>query len=855
MRGTRLVERRALLLVGAASLSFVASAAWAQDNPTQPNADPNVAPPPATGAPTTVESTASSPAPGTETAPPAAEGGLQDIVVTARKRTESVQDVPVAVTAISAEQIAKRDLTSLEKIAASTPNFTVGRASNGSGAQLTLRGIGSSSTSIGIEQSVAVVVDGVYYGQGRIIQEGFFDLARLEILKGPQALFFGKNATAGVISITTADPGNEPEFKARAAYEFKSEQAQLELVGSMPVNDTLGVRVAVRASKMWGGWYRNKADPVTYTTNPGFPFGAPVPGASIDHIAQPAPHQAPGEKELLGRITVKWEPTDRLTATFKVSGDYNKVNNSSWNYVAFNCPGGVSQLTGLPCKDHFVTHQNNIPADIAPNFPFSKEDGQLYNRYKSYALTGTLNYELDDITITSVTNYNWNNNRWACACDFQSSAFGTWATENSTWHAFSSELRALTTYDGPVNLMVGGLYQKTKRKFGQWIMFANVDNPAASAENRFLATTKRSATDGETLAAFGQVTWKVIPTVELAGGIRYTHETKDSFFTQPYNNPNLTIIFRPEDSPDGLGFITAKQTFNDWSPEATVTWKPTDEILVYGAYKTAYKSGGFSNGGINSAFSTTPLADLTFDPEKARGFEVGVKTTLLDRQLRFNVTAYTYKYSDLQVDFFNSPIFAFQTLTADARTKGVEVEFEYAPRAIEGLNVHGSINYNRARYTSFPDAPCYAGQSAAEGCNVVVGAFTRQDLGGTSLSMAPKWAGTLGASYDTPIMEGWTLGLSVDARYSGPYLASGFGNADSRQGKYVNLDASVRVGSEDNRWEVALIGKNLTNRFYVTGVVDGPSTPPVGAPPGVHADQLGFGTLPRTVQLQVTTRF
>ncbi len=785
-----------------------------------------------------------------EAAPAAAQGGIEDIVVTARKREESVQTIPVSVTALSAAQIQRQDLTSLEKVAARTPNFTVGRASNGSGAQLTLRGIGSSSTSIGIEQSVAVVVDGVYYGQGRIIQEGFFDLARLEILKGPQALFFGKNATAGVISITTADPGDTPEFKARAAYEFKSEQAQVELVGSGPLSDTLGVRVAVRGSKMWGGYFRNVADPVTYST-------VDLATSTVTpHFAAPAPRNEPGEKELLGRVTLKWTPTDQLTATLKASADYNKVNNSSWNYVAFNCPGGASQLTGFACQDHFVTHQNNIPADIAPNFPFSKQDGQLYNRYKSYAVTGTVNYELDAVTITSVTNYNWNNNRWACACDFQSSSNGTWATENSTWHAFSSELRALTHYDGPVNLMIGALYQKTKRKFGQWIMFPSVEDSTQSAENRYLATTKRSATDGETIAGFGQVIWQVVPTLEAAAGVRYTHETKDSFFTQPYNNAALTAIFRPENSPDGLGFITANQSFNNWSPEATLTWKPTSEILVYGAFKTAYKSGGFSNGGINSGFSATPLDDLTFDPEKARGFEVGIKTTLLDRQLRFNVGLYTYGYRNLQVDFFNSPIFAFQTLTADARTKGAEVEFEYAPQAVEGLNLHGSVNYNRARYTKFPDAPCYAGQTQAEGCNVVVGTFTRQNLSGQTLSMAPKWTATLGASYDTPITDGLKFGIGADARYSDDYLASGFGNPDSHQGSYISLDASIRVGSEDDRWEVAVLGKNLTNRFYVTGVVDGPSTGSAsGGITGVHADQLGFATLPRTVQLQVSFRY
>lgn len=776
--------------------------------------------------------------------------GLEEIVVTARKRAESVQDVPVAVTAISAAQIERQDLTSLEKIAARTPNFTVGRASNGSGAQLTLRGIGSSSTSIGIEQSVAVVVDGVYYGQGRIIQEGFFDLERLEILKGPQALFFGKNATAGVISLTSADPGKEVEFKGRAAYEFKSQQVQGEFVGSGPLSDTLGLRVAIRASKMFDGYFKNVSvdrnyatyDVATDTLNP--------------HTAVPAASDAPGEKELLGRVTLKWTPTDALTATLKASGDYNKVNNSSWNYVAFNCPGGVSQLTGYACGDSFVTHQNNMPADIAANYPYAKDDGELYNRYKSYAVTGTINYEMTDVTITSVTNYNWNNNRWTCACDFQTSDAGTWATENSSWHAFSSELRALTSYDGPVNLMVGALYQKTKRKFGQWVMFANIEDSSQSAADRYVATSKSSATDGETIAAFGQVTWKVIPTVELAGGLRYTHETKDSFFTQPYNNVALISIFRPQDAADGLGYVTAKQTFNNWSPEATVTWKPTDDVMVYLAYKTAYKSGGFSNGGINSAFSTDPLADLTFDPEKARGFEAGIKSTLMDNQLRLNLNLYTFAYKDLQVDFFNSPIFAFQTLTADARTKGVEVEFEYAPNSVPGLNLHGSINYNRARYTSFGDAPCYAGQTQSQGCNVPVASALRQDLSGRPLSMAPKWTGTFGVGYDTAIGNGLTLGLAADARYNGSYLASGFGNPYSHQDSYVNLDASVRVGSEDGRWEVALLGKNLTNRFYVTGVVDGPSTGSAsGGVTGTPADQLGFATLPRTVQLQLSWRY
>ncbi|MFN4136574.1 MAG: TonB-dependent receptor [Novosphingobium sp.] len=788
----------------------------------------------------------------------ASSGGLEEIIVTARKREESVQTVPVAVMAISEKVIQQRDITSIEKIAAATPNLNVGRASNGSGAQLTLRGIGSSSTSIGIEQSVAVVVDGAYYGQGRIINEGFFDLQRVEVLKGPQALFFGKNATAGVISLATNDPGQDREFIARAAYEFRSRQYQGELIASGPLTDTLGLRVAVRGSLMDGGYYRNVSVNRTYTTVDIRNLLAGGSGNPIGHVATPAPERQPGEKEFLGRVTLKYTPTDRLSMVLKGSYNYNHVNNSSWNYVAYNCglASGVSQLTGYACGTDFVTHQNNMPADIAANFPFAKKDGALYNRYRSWAINSEITYDLDNVTISSVTNYNTNNNRWTCACDFQSSNNGTWATENSTWKAFSQELRAQTSFDGPINLMVGGLYQKTKRDFDQYVMFAGLRDDQASPANRFVASAKTSFTDGETAALFGQVNWELVDKLELAGGVRYTHETKKSFFTQPYNNLGVQGIFRDRNDPDGLGEVRANQVFNDWSPEVTLTWKPQQGILVYGAYKTAYKSGGFSNGGINSKFSNDPLADLTFNPEKARGFEAGIKTTLADNQLRLNLVAFTYAYDDLQVDFFNSPIFAFQTLTADARTKGVEVDFEFAPRNVPGLNVHGSVNYTHARYTSFPQAPCYAGQTPAQGCTLIGGLDARQNLNGRPLSVAPEWTGAFGVGYETPVSDGYKFGLNVDTRFSSSYLASGFGNPFSRQGKYAVLDAGVRFAAEDDNWQIAVIGKNLTNRFFVTGVVDGPSTGGgTGTAGGIRADQLGFGNLPRTVQVQLTKRF
>ena len=784
---------------------------------------------------------------GTDATP---EGGLETIVVTARKRTESVQDVPVDVTAVTGEEIRRQDLTSLEKLAEVTPDFNVGRASNGSAAQLTLRGIGSSSTSIGIEQSVAVVVDDVYYGQGRVIEEGFFDLGEVTILKGPQALFFGKNATAGVISLTSADPTSTAELMTKAAYEIESKTTQVEAVASGPLTDTLGLRVAVRGSIMNGGYYKNQADAVTYST-----FDSAT-DETTNHVAGPAPSDSPGEHELLARVTLKWTPTDQLTASLKLSSDYNYVNNSSWNYVAYSCPTGFLALNPQwACGSSFVTHQNNMPTDIAQDYPYA-DGGGTYNRYQSYAATLTVNYKLDDYTLTSVSNYQTNTNTWLCACDFESSGpTGVWATEDSTWYATSEEFRALSTFHSPVNFMIGGLAQKTMRVFNQWVTDGGVSNSDAPQGYEYVTTAKYSTTSGRTYAVFGQAIWDIVRTVEATAGLRYTHETKDSFFTQPYNNPLVTAIFRPEDAP--LGIVTANQLFTNVSPEATISWKPIQDIMFYAAYKTGYKSGGFDNSGINSAaIPANPATYMTFKPEKAKGFEVGAKTTTLDNQLRVNLELFNYKYTDLQVDFFNSPIFAFQTVSADARTAGAELDVDFAPHAVSGLTLHASLIYDQAKYTSF-NGPCYAGQTPAEGCSIPSATLPFQPLSDAPLGMAPLFTGTAGARYDLPLRgDGLHLASSLDARYSDAYLASSFNNPASRQGSYVILDAALRLITSSDKYEFAVVGKNLTNRFYVNGVVDGPETGSgTGTPGGIRADQLGFGNLPRTIQFQVVGRF
>lgn len=774
------------------------------------------------------------------------ETGLADIVVTARKRAETTQDVPVSISAFDAKTLAAKDLTNLEKLATQSPQFTVGRAAIGSGAQLTIRGIGSSFSSIGLEQSVAVVVDGVYYGQGRVINEGFFDLSRVELLKGPQALFFGKNATAGVVSITTAEPTANREIAGKLGYEFRSRNLIGELIASGPLTDTLSGRVAIRGTQMFGGYFKNRSVDQPYSTTD------VATGVVTQHVAPAVDRNAPQEKEFVGRVTLKWEPTDALTATLKSSVTRTSNNNGSWNFVTFRCLNGTAQFNASqPCRRAFDIYQNAFPDEFAGKVPFLNDDGDVGSQYRSFSVTGSVNYELDDITFTNIANFN--NNRSSYQIDgkwYSSPAIESWGTERTTFRAFSDEFRMLTSFDGPLNVMLGAYYQKTRREYGSSGIRLGHENSAAPAQYRYATIVKDSATDGETIAGFGQAIMKLIPKVELTAGVRYTHEAKDSYFIQPYAHPG----------PVAAGSVlpnvrvTADQTFTNWSPEATATYKPNRDITLYVAYKTAYKSGGFSNSGILSRAST--VRDFTFEPEKAKGFEGGIKTTLLDRQLRWNLGIYRYNFTNLQVDFYNAAIIAFTTYNAGAaRTQGVESDFEFAPRALPGLTLRGSLNYNKARYKNFPGAPCYTGQTIGGGCTIAAG-IPRQDLSGTPTAMAPRWTGTFGANYDIPVGGGMELSLSADGRYSASYLTNVFGNPFSRQRDYVTLDAGVRLHSEDDRWGIALIGKNLTNSFYVTGSTDATLTGGgTGTAAGRPGDQVGLAALPRTVTLQLSVKY
>jgi outer membrane receptor protein involved in Fe transport len=822
---------------------------------------------------------------------PAAHAQVAEVVVTARKRDENVQNIPIAVTAISGQKIAQYNLSSVEDVTQSTPQLIIAHGSSGSGADISMRGIGAAVENIGIEQSVAVNVDGVYYGQGRAIDEGLFDVGGVQVLKGPQALFYGKNATAGAIAVQTNDPTSRFEASLTAGYEFTAENPYVEGYVSGPVSDKLELRLAFRYSDQQSGYLKNDAVAGTYHT-----FDLATLTANSYPTATP-PSFLGGAKDTLLRFTAKWTPADRLTVTTKVTFDEHRSNNNADNTVLTYCPLGYPQTeAGLasptPCGHNFVGSQTALPLALAniPNALEGKGGGQDFERYQSGNVYMKINYVGDNFTLTSTNAFQHLFNDWADDQNF-TAVPSIYAGEHFDWDQFSSEERFDTTFKSPINFAGGFYFQTTAMHFQQNVDFAGAQDTAVPANDEFVAYNKLSATTGHTYAVFGEARWTIVKNLELTGGARYTHETKDSYFEQPYVWPalyGLFIQYDPANPTAGGGAcncnsIGAHQAFNNVSPEVALTWKPLENLTVYGAYKTGYKSGGFSNSAI---LSTGTLAgDLEFKPETSKGFEFGVKSLLLDHQLRLNADFFDYLYSNLQVDFFNTPTFNYVTLNAaSARTYGVEAEAEYAPEAIKGLSLHAQVAYDNSHYGQFI-APCSpAGLTYEQGCNIqrevnpANGSYTFSpdcgsaanlcnfmDVSGRPTALAPKWTGSLGGTYEQAVSGSLKAGLAVDLRLSSGYIAnpfpSGVAEQIDHQSAYGMLDAAVWVESVDKHWRLSVIGRNLTDAFVSTGDFGLPlSGGTAGCKVAICGSQLvsdqGATVMnPRTVAIQVTWKY
>jgi iron complex outermembrane recepter protein len=769
---------------------------------------------------------------------------LDEVIVTARKRQESILNVPVIEQAISEAQLDRLQVTELTDLPKLIPGLNFGHSLLSIGTLVSIRGIGTASQDPGVDQSVSLNLDGLSLGNGLALNSGMFDLAQVEVLEGPQALFYGKSSPGGVISLRSADPTDKLEVIGRAGYEFESVNRRGELIVSGPVTDTLKLRVAAMYSKA-DGYFDN--------------VGTPLAGTGV---VAPNAH-APDSKDYMVRGTALWNPSSQFTARLKTNFVYDRtLNSDTWQCT--DAPTGTV-APGLPpfqgggedCRlDRNMRVLSLDPAD----FPAALNHGVPFlETHQSYG-TLELNYlPSDTVTLSSTTGY-YNLSSSSMVNPYQTTYAGPFLGVNNHFHRreFTEEVRANSDFKGPVNFTLGGLYERGEL-VDNVMVFGNYAYPAvlpcAFITPQCIIQDGITPVDIKTYSVFGQVRWDIVERLELAGGLRYTDEKR---VESPYNAETgvATVVPTPE--------LHTRRP----SPEVTLTYRPTDDLTMFGAWKRGFKSGSFS-----VATPAVAGVDNSFNDEKVNGGELGLKSRLLDRQLALNVAAYYYDYNGLQVGVISPPqngVPVIQTVNAaTARTYGIDLDAAYRPAAVAGLGFNAAMNWNHGRYTKFTNAPCWGGQLVSEGCNQsfnpAVGVYTAQNLSGTPLIRAPQWAATLGANYEMPLASDYKLVFSnsneLSARYV-TYLAVDRPNNDNYQGAFVKIDLGVTLQGPKNLWEVAVIGKNINDKITSGNCVSSPLETEIVPNPSGGTTRSAFGIDPagcfadpgREVWLRLTVR-
>ena len=728
--------------------------------------------------------------------PALAQNQIEEVIVTARKRQESILNVPVVETAISQQKLERLQVQDMKDIATLVPGLAFGDNVLSIGTQISLRGVGTSSSDPGVDQSVSLNLDGLSLGNGLAFASGTFDAGQIEVLKGPQALFYGKSSPGGVISIRSADPTDKFEVIARAGYEFEARERRGELIVSGPITDTVKGRLAGFYSDQ-DGFFKN------IVTGPLPPLGGSVGSARL-----------PAAKDWMIRGTLLWSPTSQFDARLKVNNVHDRENDSGVYQLA-SCPDGVGPVFGIPfinpaenCKlDRNVSWVELNPAA----FPFTLDDGRDFIDTTQTYGTLELNYRpRPDVTVTSTTAYYLLHSKSDYPASSASFAGpGIEATNGFRRREVTEEVRVNSDFSGPLNFTAGGFLER-----GRVSDEVGVYGNTAIAFPAFLQKGT-NILNIKTESLFGQVRYKILPQVELAAGARWTDETRTNPGFDTSETGVQTAVIRPNPR------INSKNL----APEFTVTYKPTDDVTLFGSAKRAYKSGSFS-------IATPPVdgLDNSFGDEKVQGGEIGLKSRWLDRTLLFNLAAYDYKYTGLQVGAIipvNTGIPIVSTVNAGSATvKGVEAEVVYHPPQVDNLSLHGDVNYNDTRYNKLDNVPCFGGQTIDQGCNRVfsaavnngLGGFTAQDQSGLPLVRAAKWQANFGFDWETDVGGDMKIIVTNNQHFSTRMLTN-IGEV-FYQKAFIKSDLSLTLQGPKDRWEIALIGKNLNNAITTGACVN-----------------------------------
>ena len=562
-----------------------------------------------------------------------------------------------------------------------------------------------------------------------------------------------------------------------------------------------------------------------------------------------------------GRLTLEWDAAPNLTFQLK-TGYTDQKDGGPTDILERICGGGRTTPfspdpfgagVGIPpspnadCTVNGRSDSATIPLAVAEaNYRYAG-DGRMYSRLKSGfgILTATLTSNVFDVT--SITSYY--RFKQTDLNNVSGEAYPATFSQLADYRQTSEELRFQSKWGGPVNLLFGLFASSNKFIFNTDAYIFPV--PISPVTDTYVTFKRDNGFSGSSMSAFGEVTANLSDSIELAGGARWSYESRDSYQASLPAHLAFAAAF-----PGDLR-LDDRYRESDVSPQVTLRYKPSRDLTFYAAYKEGFKSGGF-----NISQTLTPAATVAagqFGAERARGGEVGARAILLGGALSLNATAYYYDYLDLQVQNFD-PVTIGQVVAnaGTLRVKGVEGDFNWR---LGSFSLRGAAAYNNASYKDYI-GQCYGGQTISAGCNLLAGpsgAFTSQNYDGRTPPKAPRFAGRFGASYEAPLTDsGWTLQLSSDVSYTSKYNFTDTLRPDAVQKAYAKLDAALRINGPGDRWTIGLIGRNLTNKLVVTAANDIPFAGGTGtgtAGPGVLADMSAFVDNHREIYLEVGFKF
>ena len=769
----------------------------------------------------------------------AAPASLDEVIVTAEKRSQNIQDVPISVIALSSQQIQDSGVTDIKNLTVLTPGLTVTSTTNENSTTARIRGVGTVGDNPGLESSVGIVIDGVYRPRNGVGFGNLGEIEQIEVLEGPQGELFGKNNDAGVISITTKRPSMTFGATAEATYgNFNDREISASVTGPLS---------SISAGRLYAS-YQNAEGWLHVDTGQG-------PNTD-DRSNNRNAYNFRGQYLL----------TPSSDVSFLLIGDYARRNESCCDAVATylgpfapitNALAGVPQLGGQAGATGIAQGTGYLAYS---NYPWTQ-------RVRDMGVSGELDWTLGDATLTSITA--WRDNTIIAGNDTDYTAidilYEPATNGNQTdFKQFSQELR-LAGKAGGLDWLVGGFFASELLTSTQTLWAGNdfdlylggLSSASVGAPNFLLLPQLTGKLPGQTFipgvagydddfhqasksyAVFSNETYAINDALSVTAGFRYTREKKtltsnyhdtdggagcDSLLTSPgvfAMNPAVThqppspeyqfllgygcsVVFNPlfANLPDSQSL-----TEDNVSGTVKLSYRFNEDLMAYLSFADGYKAGGFNLGRVTNPNAANPLApvlDTSFPEETVDSYELGIKSTLFDKTLRLDAAIFDQRYRNFQLNTYTGILFVVTSIP-QVQSKGAEANIAWvAP--LPGLSFNGGLTYAFTNINEFGSA---------------IALFATDRLN-DRLSFAPLWSGAASATYEVPLSGSLSLRTTVSEKYNSSYNTGS--NLDPRklQGAYGLLNARIGLGGPDNSWAVEFWAANLANKYYYQVAFDAP---------------------------------